>query len=285
MGYLYDIISRFLNHLTSGVSGQQNFQQAGIFLLSLPVAYSFSAYSSTILNKKFGVEIYSAIMLGIILSFFLGMIFSYLYNKVSKDSFTVLSLSSILAFDAFVRSFDSLTGGVLGISGVIRPQLFRTIQDLILLSLIISIGALCFHFIIQKSPMGRKIRALKEHPNVLETLGSSKKTTATFVISSGFLLASLSGILDIYRIQFLDPSFGGIPNLIILLSISILAYKPQVKSLILATAFVICIPELIKFLNFPSALLGHLRTLTYSTLLITLLFKLSNQETSIKRET
>ena len=284
MGYIYTILARFLATLGQGAAGQLNLSMAGIFLLSLPVCYSFSAYSMAILNKKAGLTIGISILLAMLLTALLGAVFSFLYTKVSKDSFTVLSLGSILAFEAFVRSFDSLTGGVLGISGILRPQIIKTLPKLLILSALVMLLVLICQYVIFKSPMGRKIRALKEHPIALEALGASKTHTASFIIIGGSFLSGLSGLLEILRIQFLDPSFGGIANLIVLASVSILAIKPQVKYLVLATAFVIFLPELISFLNVPSALLGHLRVLLYSCLLILLIYKISGKSNLENRE-
>jgi len=106
----------------------------------------------------------------------------------------------------------------------------------------------------------------------------------SFVIIGGSLLSGISGLLEVFRIQFLDPSFGGIPNLIVLVSISILALKPKVKAVVLASMLVVFLPELISFLDFPSALLGHLRVLLYSVLLIVLIHTISGKSQFQKRE-
>ena len=284
MGYLYTILARFFASIMQCAAGQLSLSMAGIFLLSLPVCYSFAAYSLGISYKKFGLSMPNAMLIAIVLTTLLGCVFSYLYTKVSKDSFTILSLGSILAFEAFVKSFDELTGGVLGISGIIRPSFIKTLPKLIIFSLVIMLIIVLVQYLIIQSPMGRKIRALKEHPVALESLGVSTKSTAYFIIISGSILSGIAGILEILRIQFLDPSFGGIPNLIILVSIAILCVKAQVRNLILATAFVIFLPELISFLKFPSALLGHMRVLMYTAILIILLRNISGKFNVQNRE-
>ena len=284
MGYFYTIFARFLASLGQGVGGQVSFSMAGIFLLSLPVCFSFSAYTMAILHKKFAVVLWVSIIIALFLTMMLGALFSYIYTKVSKDSFTVLCLGSILAFDAFVRSFDSLTGGVLGISGILRPESIRTLPALVQFSFFVLIVILVAHYLVLKSPMGRKIRAFKEHPVALQAFGVSQKSVISFVIIGGSLLSGISGLLEVFRIQFLDPSFGGIPNLIVLVSISILALKPKVKAVVLASMLVVFLPELISFLDFPSALLGHLRVLLYSVLLIVLIHTISGKSQFQKRE-
>ena len=284
MGYLYTILARFFASIMQGAAGQLSLSMAGVFLLSLPVCYSIAAYTLGISYKNYELSMPNAMLLALIVTSLVGWVFSYLYTKVSKDSFTVLSLGSILAFEAFVKSFDELTGGVLGISGIIRPSFIKTLPKLLTFSLLVMLIILILQYLIIVSPMGRKIRALKEHPVALESLGVSTKSTAYFVIITGSILSGIAGIIEILRIQFLDPSFGGIPNLIILVSIAILCVKAQIRNLILATAFVIFLPELISFLNFPSALLGHLRVLMYTSILIVLIRNISGKFNVQNRE-
>ena len=113
MGYLLTVLTRFFWATVQGVAGQLSIGMAGIFLLSLSVCFSFSAYSFAILSKNFTFSFWLTFVLSLGLTSLVGFLFSYLYTKVSKDSFTVLALSSILGFDALVKSFDGLTGGYL----------------------------------------------------------------------------------------------------------------------------------------------------------------------------
>jgi branched-chain amino acid transport system permease protein len=259
MGYLLTVLTRFFWATVQGVAGQLSIGMAGIFLLSLSVCFSFSAYSFAILSKNFTFSFWLTFVLSLGLTSLVGFLFSYLYTKVSKDSFTVLALSSILGFDALVKSFDGLTGGVLGISGILRPAFIGKLSSLAVFAGIMCLLVLTMHYFVVKSSLGRKIRAFKEHPVALESLGTSKDSISRFVIVWGAIISSVAGVLELMRLQFLDPSFGGIPNLILFVSIAILALKPKVSSAVLASMFVVFVPEIISFLNFPSQFVGHLR--------------------------
>ena len=284
MGYLFTVLTRFFWATVQGVAGQLSVGMAGIFLLSLSVCFSFSAYSFAILSKNFEFSFWITFIFSLGLTSLLGFLFSYLYTKVSKDSFTVLALSSILGFDAFVKSFDGLTGGVLGISGILRPAFIGKLQSLVIFSGLIVGIVLVMHYLVVKSSLGRKIRAFKEHPVALESLGTSKNSVSRFVIIWGSVISGIAGVLELMRLQFLDPSFGGIPNLILFVSIAILALKPKVSSVVLASMFVVFVPEIISFLNFPSQFVGHLRTIFYCVLLIFLVRQVSGKFTISKRE-
>jgi len=251
--------------------------QAGIFFLAIPVSYSFMAYSLAILQKKFGMGVLLAFGLGLFLTFLLGLVLSYLYIRVSRESFTVLTAASIVGFEAFLKSFSELTGGVLGISGIMRPSFMKSLFAIMVASGILMVAMMVMEYLIFKAPLGRKIRGMKESETLLESLGISSAKVAVVLISMATVLSGFAGGLEILRIQFLDPTFGGFPNLILVASIAILAQQPSVRSLFLSTLFVVLLPEILRFFNFHPSQMGHMRMLVYSGMLVVLIRNLSGK--------
>jgi branched-chain amino acid transport system permease protein len=97
------------------------------------------------------------------------------------------------------------------------------------------------------------------------------------------LAAGVSGLLAIWRIQFLDPSFGGIVLLIQVVTIAIIAAKPKVRWLAVATLIIVLLPEILRFLNLPSTIIGHLRNLLYAIIMIAITRNISNNLLPQKR--
>ena len=235
------------------------------------------AYSLAILQKKFAFGVVSAFGIGLVLTFLLGLVLSYLYIRVSRESFTVLTAAIIVGFEAFLKSFADLTGGVLGISGIIRPSFMKSLFAIVIVSGIVMIGMMILEFLIFKAPLGRKIRGMKESETLLESLSVSSSKVAVVLISMATVLSGFAGGLEILRVQFLDPSFGGFPNLILVASIAILAQKPSVRTLFLSTLFVVLLPEILRFFNFHPSQMGHMRMLVYSGMLVVLIRNLSGK--------
>ena len=277
MGYYFSVLIKIFISFIQSVGAHLSLSQAGIFFLAIPVSYSFMAYSLAILQKKFGMGVLLAFGLGLFLTFLLGLVLSYLYIRVSRESFTVLTAASIVGFEAFLKSFSELTGGVLGISGIMRPSFMKSLFAIMVASGILMIAMMVMEYLIFKAPLGRKIRGMKESETLLESLGISSAKVAVVLISMATVLSGFAGGLEILRIQFLDPTFGGFPNLILVASIAILAQQPYVRSLFLSTLFVVLLPEILRFFNFHPSQMGHMRMLVYSGMLVVLIRNLSGK--------
>jgi len=277
MGYYFSVLIKIFISFIQSVGAHLSLSQAGIFFLAIPVSYSFMAYSLAILQKKFGMGVLLAFGLGLFLTFLLGLVLSYLYIRVSRESFTVLTAASIVGFEAFLKSFSELTGGVLGISGIMRPSFMKSLFAIMVASGILMVAMMVMEYLIFKAPLGRKIRGMKESETLLESLGISSAKVAVVLISMATVLSGFAGGLEILRIQFLDPTFGGFPNLILVASIAILAQQPYVRSLFLSTLFVVLLPEILRFFNFHPSQMGHMRMLVYSGMLVVLIRNLSGK--------
>jgi branched-chain amino acid transport system permease protein len=103
------------------------------------------------------------------------------------------------------------------------------------------------------------------------------------VIIFASVLSGISGVVGAWRIQFLDPTFGGVTNLIFGLTVAILAVKPKIQWIIGSSAFCLLLPEIIRFLPLPSSIFANVRALIYAVLLIVLIRWLSDKHTDHKR--
>jgi len=274
MGYYFSVLIKIFISFIQAVGAHLTMSQAGIFFLAIPVSYSFMGYSLAILQKKF--------LLGFGLAF-CGSLLSYLYVRVSHESFTVLTAASIVGFEAFLKSFSDLTGGVLGISGIMRPGFMKALPDIVLVSGCLMLTLVLIENLIFKAPFGRALRGLKESETLLESMSISANKIGTVVICLASLLSGIAGSLEALRIQFLDPTFGGFPNLILIASIAILSMKPSVRTLVLSTLFVVLLPEVLRFFSFNPSQMGHMRMLVYSIMLVILIRNLSGKFTSAQR--
>ncbi|MBT4936453.1 branched-chain amino acid ABC transporter permease [Candidatus Peregrinibacteria bacterium] len=283
MGYLLTTLCRFFETLIASIAAHLSFSLAGIFFLAFPVAFSFSAYVIVILQKQMDFTLSFAIISALLATGVLGAFFAYAYTKISNDSYAVLTLASLMAFDAVVKSWDAVTGGVLGISGITRPELLQTLPQLAGALGLLAFILLVFEHILLKTHFGRLLRAHKESEDLINSLGTSSKYIGMSVIILACLLAGVSGIFAIWRIQFLDPSFGGVLLLLQILTIAILAQKPNVFWIVFSTLFVVMIPEALRFFDLPSSLLGHMRMLLYALLIIVLIKFVAYKNSNIVR--
>ncbi len=270
MGYLLTQLSRIGNTAISAVGLHLTLSMGGIMFLGFPVAIALGAYSVAII-PRLGVNIWLTIFLSLVSCALLGWFYAELYRRLSAMSFKVITLASILAFDAVVRSWDGLTGGVLGIPGVIRPPFIHNLLDVAVIGLILGVVALCGEWVILRTPYGRALRGIKENKVLVSASGISPESVGMRVIGATCILGGIAGMLFAWRIRYVDPSFSGIPFLIELLTVVILVQKPSTRGLAGAIIFVEILPELLRFFAIPAVVLGQARLLIYSLALIILM--------------
>lgn len=276
MGYLATIINKIGQMFTMGVGIHLVFSLGGIFFLGFPTVVSVAAYTLAICEKQ-GMSPWLALIAALIAGLIVSLLFAYLFIKVSADSFAVLGLASVIAFNALALSLDTLTNGVLGISGIKRPELFDSLPALAIAAILVALLMIIFEILLLKTTFGRALRALKENKTSLAALGVSPNKISTIIIVITGIIFSIAGIFMIWQVQFLDPGFGGLHLLVEVLTIGILALRPQIRWVALGTLFVVFVPEALRFLSLPSTILGHLRILLYCTFLIVLILKLQDK--------
>ncbi|MHB8903967.1 MAG: branched-chain amino acid ABC transporter permease [Patescibacteria group bacterium] len=282
MGYLFTQLARFSETAIMSMGAHLTIAVSGIFFLGIPVTFSLAAYS-LVIAQSFGLPLAAALIISFGAVSIASFIFVLAYLKLSADSFTVFTLASILAFDAALKSWDSLTGGVLGIAGIMRPAFLSTLIKLAFFQFALAILALAVEQIILKTNLGRSMLAMKENKYLVESLGiSSRRVGAIAIIISSFT-AAIAGIVAVWRIQFLDPSFGGIMLLVQVVTIAIIAAKPKVRWLAFSTLIIVLLPEGLRFLNLPSSIIGHLRNLFYALILLVMIKNISEKLLSQKR--
>jgi branched-chain amino acid transport system permease protein len=281
MGYIYTIVSRFFGTALDAAGGHMTLSLSGILFLGFPVAMWGGAYGYAITTKQ-GIPPCLAIMVAIIVVAVFAMIFMFFYSRLSDDGFAVVTLAAMLAMEALLYSWDSVTGGVLGIAGVPRIVSGQTLGQVTWMIVAVSSFLLVLYWFLLRSPFGRSLRALKENKPALTTLGVSPVRTGQTAIFMACMFSGIMAVFSISRIQFLDPTFAGVPVLIQVLTIAILTRSPRLLQLIGMTLLVVLLPEVLRSIDLPVTILGHLRNLLYSTLLIVLLYYLVTSN-SVKR--
>ena len=282
MGYWFTQLARLAETAITAVGAHLTIAVSNIFFLGIPVLLALGAYAMVI-PQQYGVGIGWSVIISLFITIIVSLLFVVTYLKLSRDSFTVFTLISILAFDAVLKSWDGLTGGVLGISGIMRPDFVSTLGELAIFQFIVMIVILFIEYIILKSWFGRALQGMKENHYIVESFGISTKQIGVTVIMISCVTAAIAGMLAIWRIQFLDPSFGGMLILIQIVTIAVIAAKPKVRWLALATLFVVLLPEVLRFFALPSSIVGHLRNLIYAILLIIILKTISKSLLPRKR--
>ena len=266
LGAIYTILGLSLN-LVVGYTGLLSITQAAF--------YGIGAYTTAILLTRYDINFFISIILGALITAIIAMAIGYVLSKFKGDYYVLGSFGfNVIVYSVFLN-LQSVTRGPLGIPGIDRPNLFGfSFSDNFPFLILVAISALIiflFSKFITDSSFGRVLKAIREDEQAIQIFGykTHQYKLAIFVI--GAILASIAGAFYASYITFIDPSTFTINESIFILSIIILGGLANLRGSVLGAIFLILLPEILRFVGFPSEIAAQMRVLVYGALLVILM--------------
>ncbi len=263
---IYSIVGMSLNLLTG---------YTGLVSLAHAAFYGIGAYTAAILSLKAGFSFCINVPAGIIIAGILAVLVGIPSLRVRDDYFVISTFAFQIIIYSIMNNWISFTGGPLGLKRIPHPEIFGIMfsSRKAFLCLVIVVGILSYIFLnrLVNSSFGRILKAIREDEIFTMSLGKdvAKFKLTAFVISAS--IASVGGNLYAYYITFIDPSSFTIMESIFILSIVIIGGAGRMLGSILGSAFLILIPEMLRFIGMPGSVAANMRQIVYGLLLVILM--------------
>jgi branched-chain amino acid transport system permease protein len=246
----------------------------GLLNLGHIAFYALGAYTSALLAFN-GFTFWFCFLSAGILAMIFGFLLSLPTNKLKGDYLALATMGFSFVVYAVLLNWTSLTRGPLGLPGIPKPKIFGiSFSDNFSFLILVAIIALISYLIIKRitiSPFGKVLEAIRDNELVVRVLGKNtfKMKSLALMISSFF--AGIAGSLYAHYITFIDPSSFTLLQLIPVLSIVIIGGLASLEGTILATIILMLLPEPLRFIGFPSSIVGPARQILYALLLLLIL--------------
>lgn len=274
---IYTILSQSLS-LVSGYSGQISLAHAGF--------YGIGAYVAALMSVNFGTPPLLNLVLALLLSGIVAFIVAKVAVKTVDDYFVIITLGIQVVMFSVMNNWQNVTNGPLGIAGIPTFIIFGFQIESKWAYLLVSVffTALVWFVLnnIMKSPFGRVLKALSEDEVYTGSLGKNvaQAKVVSFVISG--MLASIAGLLYAYYISYIDPTSFTLDESIFILSIVIIGGMQEPWKIFLAAAFLVLLPEALRFIGLPSSIAANIRQIIYGLALILVIFSGQKRKLSIQ---
>ena len=247
----------------------------GLLSVTHAAFYGLGAYATALLMTSMGMNFFLSVLAGMIVSGLGALFIGYVLSRFDGDYFALGSFGfNIIVFSIFLN-WQSLTRGPLGIPGIPRPTIFGYTFSgnfaFLILSLLI-LGAVYLGVKwLTSSSFGRVLKAIREDEKALQVFGynTASYKLAIFVIAA--MLAGVAGSLFASYISYIDPtSFVLMESIFILIAI-ILGGLASHKGAMLGAVCIVLLPEMLRFVGFPTDIAAQMRQVVYGILLVVLM--------------
>jgi len=204
-----------------------------------------------------------------------GFLLSLPTNKLKGDYLALATLGFSFVVYAVALNWTSLTRGPLGLPGIPRPVIFGfTFSDNLSFLILTLIVALISYLVIRKitiSPFGRVLQAVRDNELATRVLGKNTFKIKSIALGFSAFFAGLAGSLYASYITFIDPSSFTLLQLLPVFCIVIIGGLASLKGTVIACIILVLLPEPLRFIGFPSSILGPMRQIIYALILLLIL--------------
>ncbi len=247
---------------------------SGLLNLGHIAFYAIGAYTSALL-LLIGWPWWLAFILAGLIAMVFGFLLSLPTNKLKGDYLALATLGFSFVIYAVALNWTGLTRGPLGLPGIPRPEIFGIAFSnntaFLILTIII---ALISYLIIRKmtvSPFGRVLQATRDNELATRVLGKNAFKMKSISMGVSAFFAGIAGSLYASYITFIDPSSFTLMQLIPIVCIVIIGGLASLKGTVIATIILVLLPEPLRFIGFPSSIIGPMRQIIYALILLLIL--------------
>lgn len=246
----------------------------GLLNLGHIAFFAVGAYASALLSLN-GFPFLVAFLFAGILAMLTGFLLALPTNRLKGDYLALATLAFTFVIYSLALNWTSLTRGPLGLPGIPKPVLLgfsfaANFRFLILITVVALISYFILHRI-TNSPFGKILEAIRDDELATRVLGKNTFKMKSIALATSAFFAGIAGSLYAHYISFIDPSSFTILQLIPILTIVIIGGLASLKGTFLATIVITLLPEPLRFIGFPSSIVGPARQIIYALILLLIL--------------
>jgi len=277
MEYILHIIIMLNIYILLVLSANLPVGLANMLSICQAAFYGIGAYFSAYYLMQFSLPFIVVAVIVMALTGLCSLIVSFVSLKLKGDYFVLATLAFQMIVFTILYNWTSVTKGPYGIPGIPTIKLLGIwnisgVYGYFILTTILSAFVILIFQRIKISPYGRVLTAIRNDELVLSSLGRNPvlfKTWA-FFISAGF--SGLAGLIYASYISYIDPTSFTLDESIFILTALFIGGIGNVRGPVLGAAFVVIIPEILRFVGLPDSVAANLRQIIFGFVLILIMY-------------
>ena len=249
--YWVDVLNSVGLYLILALSLNIILGYAGMFHMGHAAFYAIGAYTTAIINTRYGIPVLWALPASGIAASLFALIVARPIIHLRGDYLLIVTIGMVeIVRIALINDVFGMTGGANGIFGISRPEIFgfRITQPIHFFYLIWFFAALTvlLFSLLENSRFGRALKYLKEDEVAAEGSGihTARYKLAAFVLGAGW--AGMCGTLFATKMTIISPESFNFWESVQLFMIVILGGAGSIPGVILGAFLVMGLPELFR---------------------------------------
>lgn len=260
---LYAVLAQSLN-LAAGLTGLISLAHAGF--------YAIGAYTTAILAEQLQLPFWVNLPVAMLVCFIISLVCSLIALRTVDDYFIICTLGLQVIIFSVLNNWTTLTKGPAGISGISQISLFgRTLESKTALLFLSALLMLIVWYVLHNlfnSAFGKTLLAIKEDEIYAASIGKNVYQSKVMSYAISASIAAIPGVLYAHYVSYIDPTSFTISESIFILSIVIIGGMGSLTGSFLASAFMVFLPEGLRFLGMPSNVAANMRQIIFGALLV-----------------
>ena len=244
----------------------------GLVSVAHPIFYAIGAYVSALLAQKLGVPIVFSIMIGALVAGATSVFVSLPSLRVSGDYLVIASMGFQLGLLHIINNIE-LTGAAGGLTNI--PSLIDgPYRNVIFLIVVwgLALGSIWLIWLLVSGPYGRAITAMRNDEDAFVALGRNAIRIKVTLFALGSGLAGLAGGIYAHFFLYLTPEQFGIFSSAALLTMVVVGGAATIAGPVLGAVLLTGLPELIRFIDLPIAIMAPMQGVLFTLLIVLFLF-------------
>ncbi|MGS1117601.1 branched-chain amino acid ABC transporter permease [Castellaniella sp. UC4442_H9] len=168
--------------------------------------FGMGAYVVAWCQLSGGMDIWTASLLGVVGASLLALLFGLLSVRTSGVYFMLLTLALGMVVWGVAYRWVSVTGSESGLRGVSRPAFLQDYDHFYWFVLFVVAVVFALLRLVARSQFGLALRAIRESPQRMATLGYHVPYALTMVFLISGFAAGVAGVLDVWLNNFVSPT-------------------------------------------------------------------------------
>lgn len=259
----YTLLAQSLN-LSAGKTGLVSLAHAGF--------YGIGAYTTALLTLHFNCSFWFNCPVAVLISGVIALLISLIALRTVEDYFIICTLGIQVILFSLMNNWMDLTRGPLGIAGIPAIEFFGFNLDSKPAFLLLALFFMTMVWLLLKnlfnSGFGKTLTAISEDEIYAQSIGKNVTLCKTIAFTLSAMFAAIAGTLYAHYISYIDPTSFTVNESIFILSIVIIGGMGDLSGSFFAAAFMVLLPELLRFVGMPDSIAANMRQIIYGAVLI-----------------